>query len=108
MKDLEIIHKIAMVSGCLLNYADDLETKTFFRHELKKRTNEFTKFLRKFEDQILDIKDHKELSNELHNAYLVIDNLVSIQYNLKNDSQREYFNIEVNKPVDKLNLNTQV
>ena len=106
-KDIDTIQKVTFLSGCLLNYADDLESNTLFRQELKKESKRYFNFISKFEANILNIKDEaelKELSEQLHQSYLAIDNLIQIQFNLKNDSQRKYFNDEVEKLVTKFNL----
>ena len=106
-KDIDTIQKVTFLSGCLLNYADDLESNTLFRQELKKESKRYFNFISKFEANILNIKDEeelKELSEQLHSSYLAIDNLIQIQFNLKNDSQRQYFNEEVEKLVTKFNL----
>ena len=107
-KDFQTIQKIAFLTGCFLNYVDDLENNTMFKHEFKQKTNSYSNFLRKFEEQLLNVKDETEkleLAEQLHNSYLAIDNLVNVQFSLKNDSQRDYFNEEINKVVDKFNLN---
>ena len=109
-KDKITIQKVAFLAGCFLNYADELQTNTLFKHEFKKKTNAFSKFMSNFEAQILNIKDEKELkelSEQLHNSYLAIDNMISIQFNLKNKNQRDYFNFEINELVNKFNLNEQ-
>ena len=87
-KDFKTIQKIAFLVGCFLNYVDDLETNSLFKHQFKKRVMQLSNFLRKFEAHLLNVKDEKEsreLSEQLHNSYLAIDNLVDIQFSLKND-----------------------
>ena len=106
--EVKVINEMAIMTTYFLNKANELQTNSRFKHNLKKWGNKFINEIGIFEKLIYRDQTEKELlelSEQMHNNSIAVENILTIVMNLKNDNQRDYFNTELEQIAVKFNIN---
>ncbi len=113
VKDLKNTYSIMAIATLLIiDLEKDMRDFPDYTHKLKESGGLFIKQLKVFEaDLYFKLNGSKPTDeqrtgfyDELHKASLGVENIIQIQMNLKNDSQREYFSRDIEEVAKKYNL----
>ena len=111
-KQIEDLNVLAFISGVAGNLSDELPDNFHFKRLLKKYGNLFLKEMAKYENLLYttDVgtteEDQKDFYKEITNSYIAVDKIIRTQLRFKNDNQRNYFANDLDKLIEKYNLET--
>lgn len=117
-QEMQLLEFVCFMTGLMLNSIGEIElikntlktkkkikNKLRYKHDIAKYGNNFFDELLKVDAMAIKLREGEVNGYEnLHNSYLAIENIVNCMMNLKNDSQREYLNKELEEVFNKFNL----
>lgn len=105
---MNVIGELEIYKGRIKKVKPKAANKLRYKHDLAKYGNKFFELIEKTENVAIKLRDDSvETNDKTQDSYMAVENLIRCSYNLKNDSQRQYFNEEVEKLVNKFNLNNK-